>query len=82
MFINPRYPKPEREVYRSQHPYLENDVGAPYVCSYDMGDIRGLLACIDQAERATLPPMVPKELTHDAYLARVKTIFKDALPDV
>jgi hypothetical protein len=40
-----------------------------------MNDAASLLACVDKALAAELPPFVPPEFTKDAYLARVKAIF-------
>jgi len=75
MFLNPRYPTPVRDgVFHSQHPYAERHY-AKYVCSYKMNDAASLLACVDKALAADLPPFVPPEFTKDAYLARVKAIF-------
>jgi hypothetical protein len=61
--------------YASQHPYLADRVGAPYVCSYRMGQLDELRACVRGALETDLPPFVPLELRHDAYVQRLREIF-------
>lgn len=36
MYINPIYATPKKTFYESQHPFLEQSVGSPHVCSYDL----------------------------------------------
>lgn len=33
-YLNPVYSKPMMDIYNSQHPFLEQRVGEPYVCSF------------------------------------------------
>lgn len=75
VYINPTYPKPIKAVYTSQHPYAAEHIGSPYVCTADYDDAEALLACVDKALAADLPPMIPPQLTKPAYMARLWEIF-------
>lgn len=77
---NPNYPVELRKHYTSQHPYMEQHVGAPYVCSFNMlslaqPNITELEWCIRTALNSTLRPRIPDEFTHDSYSKRVRHIF-------
>jgi len=80
VYINPIYSKPMREVYHSQHPYLEERVGKPHVCSARLEDVEAVKACVMVALDADVAPMIPKELTQEAYNSRVEAIFGPYLP--
>ena len=34
VYLNPVYATPLKKIYNSQHPYLAQTVGEPYVCSF------------------------------------------------
>lgn len=34
VYLNPVYRTPFKKIYTSQHPFLEDSVGPPYVCSF------------------------------------------------
>ena len=51
-----------------QHPYLEDLVGKPHVCSARLEDIDAVKTCVLAALDSDLSPMIPKELTHEAYV--------------
>lgn len=63
------------QVYHSQHPYLAEAVGEPYVCSVDLEDVEAVKKCVQKALSVNLPPFIPKELTTDAHEERVEKIF-------
>lgn len=75
VFINPIYPEPVRKVFESQHPYAENVIGRPYVCSYHIGNVDELLICVEYALSVDLPPFLPPDFEWMHYLRRVKTLF-------
>lgn len=35
VYLNPVYATPTKKIYNSQHPYLAESVGEPYVCSFE-----------------------------------------------
>jgi hypothetical protein len=74
MYINPILKVPVKGS-SSQHPWAAENIGAPYVCSYQENDAKSLGACIAKAMTSNLTPLVPVEFTHDAYVRRVKGIF-------
>jgi len=74
MYINPTLERPVKGS-KSQHPWAEEHVGEPYVCSYKENDAESLNACISKALSANLPPLVPTEFTSEVYRERVKSIF-------
>jgi len=74
MYINPSLNTPVKGS-KSQHPWAADNIGEPYVCSYEENDADSLNVCIAKAMAANLTPLVPAEFTPDVYLQRVKTIF-------
>ena len=78
VYINPVYA--DRQAHKngeaSQHSWAVAQVGAPYVCSYREGSVPELLACIDAALKLDLPPLVPPAFTKEAYVKRVRGIFR------
>jgi len=55
-------------------------VGAPHVCSAKLSDLDGVAACASAAIAAPVAPMIPKELTEDAYDERLENIFGPMIP--
>lgn len=41
-YINPVFAAPVKVIYHSQHPYLAQSVGEPYVCSFEQTVSRAL----------------------------------------
>ena len=80
MYINPIYDRPVKEIYASQHPYMVDHVGEPYVCSARLRDLDAVRACVRKALGQSLPPMIPRDFTLDAYLDRLRKIFGAHLP--
>ena len=80
VFINPSFAgsgvRAELAVWGSQHPYLAEQLGEPYVCSAALGDEAQLAACIRKALAADLPPLLPPQLTVQSHEARVASIFQ------
>jgi hypothetical protein len=78
VYINPVYE--DRQAHKngqvSQHSWAVAQVGKPYVCSYKEGSVPELLACVDAALKLDLPPLVPPALTREAYVKRVREIFR------
>ena len=75
MYINPVYASPVRDIFKSQHPFAVQNIGAPYVCSYSIGDIHSLMNCVNLALETNLKPIIPKDFTEMEYINRVKKIF-------
>jgi hypothetical protein len=75
VYINPIYKEAKKEIFKEQHPFASKYVGAPYVCSYHESNVDELRQCVSSALSANLMPLVPKELSCDVYLTRVKDIF-------
>lgn len=75
VYINPRYDEAVKGIYHSQHQYAEEHVGRPYVCTVRLDDREALRACVQEALAVSLPPMVPQQLTRQAYMARLWDIF-------
>lgn len=75
VYINPTYTQPVKEVYMSQHPYLADKLGAPHVCSAPLNDANAMASCAAQAVAQEVQPIIPKELSEDAYSRRIKEIF-------
>jgi hypothetical protein len=77
VYINPRYKHSVKDVYTSQHPYLEKSVGFPYVCTADLDKKWEVMKCVKEAveREEDLPGLIPKELMKVEYMKRVKTIF-------
>lgn len=44
-YINPVFATPVKTIYHSQHPFLAQRVGEPYVCSFEQKVSRFLAAC-------------------------------------
>jgi hypothetical protein len=79
VYIDPVYDgvhvKPLHDSMRhmkSQHPYMRDQVGPPYVCAADLTDSSSVQKCIDHALEADLPPYVPVDFTAPALLERVR----------
>ena len=62
-------------AFASQHPYAQDKIGKPYVCSYRISNKDELRACVEYAVSVDLPPLVPEAFRWEAYLGRVQTIF-------
>ena len=75
VYINPVYDSPVRNHFKTQHDYAVTQIGSPYVCNAKMNDVSSVKKCIEFALTANLPPFVPPDFEHDAYVARVKSIF-------
>jgi len=79
-FLNPQYSSPKQQFFMSQHPFLQQHVGPPYVCDFSWDKQESLLACARQVlDGPPLPPFIPAELTEAAYAARVERIFSPVL---
>ncbi|CAM9469783.1 unnamed protein product, partial [Pylaiella littoralis] len=76
IYINPVFSWPTKNIFSSQHPYVAQSVGEPYVCSYEEKDIDAAIGCALKALEYDLPPLVPQELTKEAHATRVRTIFE------
>lgn len=83
VFLNPLYAEPKQTFFMSQHPFLHDSVGAPYVCSFSWDRPASLSECTGTALTAGgatgLPPFIPPQLTPAAYAARVRGIIAPAL---
>ena len=55
-------------------------MGAPHVCSAKLSDLAGVAACASTAIAAHVAPMIPRELTEEAYDERLEQIFGPMLP--
>ena len=75
VYINPKYRKPIRNHFHSQHPYAMNNVGAPYVCSTYMDDLPSVINCVKQSLAIDLSPIALEDFREEVYLKRVKKIF-------
>uniref|UniRef100_A0A7S3UVM7 alpha-1,6-mannosyl-glycoprotein 6-beta-N-acetylglucosaminyltransferase n=1 Tax=Heterosigma akashiwo TaxID=2829 RepID=A0A7S3UVM7_HETAK len=75
MFINPVYSKPKLDFYTSQHPYIADTVGEPYVCNTRLQEISSVEKCVQKALGSSLKPFIPKDLTKEQYLIRLRNIF-------
>lgn len=77
MYMNPTYtPQNSKKGYNSQHPYAAANM-AHAVCSYKEADAPSLTHCVKQA--LSSPPLerkIPQDFTKEAYLSRVKQVFK------
>lgn len=80
VFINPVLKPPKLKIYHSQHPFMHEYVGEPYVCTVSLDDIAGTRDCVRAALRKDLQPMVPSQLHKGAYFRRVGEIFAAFLP--
>mmetsp|Transcript_30721 Transcript_30721/g.93898 ORF Transcript_30721/g.93898 Transcript_30721/m.93898 type:complete len:423 (-) Transcript_30721:59-1327(-) len=80
VYVDPSYAKDPVKGYWSQHPYLRDSVGPPYVCAAQRGDPASYVACVDAALREVdLPPFVPRDFSRDAHRDRVRAIFEPVL---
>ena len=78
MYINPTYQKgghPKKEAHLSQHPYAEQFIGEPFVCSYKIDSIIELKGCVEKALSTNLQMGVPADFKKEKYLERVRKIF-------
>lgn len=75
MYINPIYSSPVRDVFHSQHPYAQDKIGEPYVCSYHIDNQMELSKCVEKAMTIDLKSFIPKDFTKEAYFQRVEDIF-------
>lgn len=76
MFLNPQYAKPVRDgAFHSQHPYAAQKL-SKYVCTYKINDEASLMKCVDTALATDVPPHIPADFTKEAYLQRVRHIFR------
>lgn len=77
MYINPVYSKKlDNMDVQSQHPYANDRIGEPYVCSYHEENIYQLKECIQKAKSTKLEPFIPHDFTFEEYLSRVIKIFE------
>lgn len=88
MYIDPVYDKvkvrPTDDSYLhmvSQHPYLKEKVGEPYVCSVDILDKVSVERCIQKALVTDLKPYVPPDFTEPYLLDRVTKIMEKKLQE-
>lgn len=76
MYINPVYNTPAYDgTYTSQHPFAVQKIGPPHVCSYREDSLEELRACVRLAMDTELEPLIPRELTKEAHIERVRAIF-------
>lgn len=75
VYINPIYAKPMRDHFKSQHDYAMEQIGAPYVCNAHLSDIDSVKKCVTYALQSNLPPFIPPDFEHKAYIGRVQNIF-------
>jgi hypothetical protein len=78
VFLNPRYKAPVKEVYWSQHPWVEKAAPPEYVCSFDQGDAEQAAKCVEKALEADLPPLILPDLTKEAFMARLRGVLAKA----
>ena len=50
------------------------------MCSAKLSDLAGVAACASTAIAAPVAPMIPRELTEEAYDERLEQIFGPMLP--
>lgn len=86
VYIDPAYPEPVNTVYDSQHPYLRDSVGEPYVCSSVLDDPESNRRCAENALAfnaggTTNTPVLLPDLTKEAYLTRLRKIFGSYLQE-
>ena len=79
VYINPMYPvnAPKLKRYFSQHPYLETEIGKPYVCSANLDNFMEVKNCIDFAYLHPFQGFTPKDFIKEQYLIRLHEIVKD-----
>ncbi|CAM9243725.1 unnamed protein product [Ectocarpus fasciculatus] len=75
-YLNPLFLRPEKKIYNSQHPFLAQHVGEPYVCSFEQHNAYAAVECARRALEQDLSPMIPQELTKEAHATRVRAIFE------
>mmetsp|Transcript_37637 Transcript_37637/g.120726 ORF Transcript_37637/g.120726 Transcript_37637/m.120726 type:complete len:429 (-) Transcript_37637:1635-2921(-) len=79
VYVDPAYAKPVKG-YWSQHPYLRDHLGEPYVCEAKIDDPRSYVRCVQKALlQEDLTPHVPADFTTDAHRARVEALFRPVL---
>lgn len=81
MYLDPTYDrktKPLTDVsplFKSQHPFLRETVGEPYVCSIsDVTNYESVRPCVVKALSTDLDPLVEISFTRSEYIKRVKKI--------
>ncbi len=75
-FLNPTFDTPRAGFFTSQHPFLSEHVGAPYVCDFRWEAPETLAACARAAlDGPPLAPVIPAALSEAAHAARVRDIF-------
>ena len=75
VYINPIYKTKVRDIHRTQHDFAANVIGPPYVCNADLDDRSSVMKCVEKALTLEMPPFVPPDLLHEAYINRVRSIF-------
>lgn len=75
VYVNPHFDKPKKDAYFSQHPYAEQSIGEPFVCSYRSHSFEELQKCATKALGMDLPRKIPTDFTKQRYLERVLLIF-------
>lgn len=75
VYINPVHDKPVRGHFKTQHDYAISKIGAPYVCNANLNEIKSVIKCVEFALNANLPPFIPPDFEHNAYITRVKELF-------
>lgn len=80
VYLNPLVKDKDRPWVASQHPYAQNSIGPPYVCSYLPSSREGLKNCVRTAlelqETRNLSAHIPEAFSLESYLSRVKVIFQ------
>ena len=81
VYLNPTYDKPVKEAYFSQHPYLAaSEELRDHVCSARLSDTAAMVACAEKAVAREVSPVIPRELTEEAYDLRIEAIFGPFVP--
>lgn len=63
VYLNPVFTFPMKKIYNSQHPFLAQNVGEPYVCSFEEG-----VRIPTVVNRTRLPPLLQLvQLTANCY---------------
>ena len=75
MLINPVYSKPKLRIYKSQHPFLADQVGEDYVCNVNMKKLDTVRKCVEKALGQSLPPNIPSVYSKNAYMNRMESLF-------
>jgi succinate dehydrogenase flavin-adding protein (antitoxin of CptAB toxin-antitoxin module) len=79
--IIPTYTSPKEEFFMSQHPFLQEYVGAPYVCTYALEDTSAARRCVESVvqRQEDLAPYIPDAMLEEQHLIRVRNIVAPVL---